>query len=126
MVTVKEAFGESVKILERAGVEDPAFEVSIMLEDLLSVPKKAEVLTPDLVLTDEQLSVLKAAAEERAGGYPLQYIIGSWEFFGRKFFVGDGVLIPRSEINSYLTYTDNRNKNIGNFSFNSGIGNNAI
>ena len=53
MVTVKEAFGESVKILERAGVEDPAFEVSIMLEDLLSLPKKAEVLTPDLVLTDE-------------------------------------------------------------------------
>ena len=97
MVTVKEAFGESVKILEKAGVEDPAFEVSIMLEDLLSLPKRAEVLTPDAVLTDEQLSVLKTAAEKRAGGYPLQYIIGSWEFFGRKFFVGDGVLIPRSE-----------------------------
>ena len=83
MVTVKEAFGESVKILERAGVEDPAFEVSIMLEDLLSLPKRAEVLTPDAVLADEQLSVLKTAAEKRAGGYPLQYIIGSWEFFGR-------------------------------------------
>ena len=97
MVTVKEAFGESVKILERAGIEDPTFEVSIMLEDLLSLPKKAEVLTPDAVLTDEQLSVLKATAEKRAGGYPLQYRIGSWEFFGRKFFVGDGVLIPRPE-----------------------------
>ena len=97
MVTVKEAFDESVKILEKAGADSPAFEVSIMLEDLLGLPRRAEVLMPDTVITAEQLSVLSAAAKKRAGGFPLQYIVGSWEFFGRKFFVGEGVLIPRPE-----------------------------
>ncbi len=94
---LKDAFDKNVKLLSKAGIDDPAFEVSIMLEDLLGFPKKAEVLTPEATLSEEQLSVLKAAAEKRAKGYPLQYIIGSWEFFGRKFFVGEGVLIPRPE-----------------------------
>lgn len=96
-MTVKEAFGEGVKILKKAGADSPAFEMSVMLEDLLGLPRQAQVLMPDTVLTDEQLSRLIGAEKKRAGGYPLQYIVGSWEFFGRKFFVGEGVLIPRPE-----------------------------
>lgn len=97
MKTVKEAFSEITEFLTKAGADSPAFEVSVMLEDLPGLPKQAEVLMPEHELSDEEFSVLKAAAEKRAGGYPLQYIIGNWEFFGRKFFVGEGVLIPRPE-----------------------------
>ncbi len=38
-----------------------------------------------------------AAAERRIKGEPLQYILGEWEFFGLKFSVGEGVLIPRAD-----------------------------
>lgn len=34
---------------------------------------------------------------KRKSGYPLQYILGEWDFFGRTFTVGEGVLIPRAD-----------------------------
>lgn len=96
-MTVKEIFDKTVKMFEEAGVDSPAFEVSVMLEDILGLPKMAEMLMSDSVLKTEQEEVFLSAAEKRAGGYPLQYIIGNWEFYGRKFYVGEGVLIPRPE-----------------------------
>lgn len=38
-----------------------------------------------------------ALAKRRSEGYPLQYLLGEWEFYGLKFKVGEGVLIPRPD-----------------------------
>ncbi len=35
--------------------------------------------------------------DQRLSGIPVQYVIGSWDFYGETFRVGDGVLIPRPE-----------------------------
>ena len=96
-MNVKEAFEKTLKRFEKAGVDSPAFEVSVLMEDLLGLPRMPEVYVPEKELSAEEKEKLFSAAEKRASGYPLQYIIGSWEFFGRKFFVGEGVLIPRPE-----------------------------
>ena len=96
-MNVKEAFEKIEKFFEEAGVDSPAFEVSVLMEDLLELPRNPEITVPETVLSSEQEEKLFAAAKKRTEGYPLQYIIGNWEFFGRKFFVGEGVLIPRPE-----------------------------
>ncbi len=94
---VKEAFDKIEKQFAKAGVDSPAFETSVLLEDLLGLPRNPEITAAETVLDFEQEEKLFAAAEKRTEGFPLQYIIGNWEFFGRKFFVGEGVLIPRPE-----------------------------
>ncbi|MBC8570892.1 peptide chain release factor N(5)-glutamine methyltransferase [Oscillospiraceae bacterium NSJ-54] len=45
----------------------------------------------------ERMAVMEKLVERRAGGYPLQYLLGEWEFFGLPFYVGEGVLIPRPD-----------------------------
>lgn len=97
MKTVREAFTEAKMLLEKAAVEDAAFEVTVLMEDLLGLPKQPSLSTPETVLGEEQLAVLKKAVEKRCEHYPLQYIVGNWEFYGRRFAVGEGVLIPRQE-----------------------------
>ncbi len=96
-MNIKEAFEKITKRFEGAGVDSPAFEVSVMMEDLIGLPKMPEVSVPEKELSPKQEEELLSAADKRISGYPLQYIIGNWEFFGRKFFVGEGVLIPRPE-----------------------------
>ncbi len=96
-MNVKEAFEKITVRFEKAGVDSPAFEASVLMEDLLGLPKSPEISAGKTVLSSEQEEKIFAAAEKREGGYPLQYIIGNWEFYGRKFLVGEGVLIPRPE-----------------------------
>ena len=51
----------------------------------------------DAEMTGEQQKLLEDAFRRRAGGEPLQLIIGSVEFFGLRLAVRPGVLIPRPE-----------------------------
>lgn len=55
------------------------------------------LLTPCAEISEEKLCKFSAFIEKRASGYPLQYILGEWDFYGHTFFVNEGVLIPRNE-----------------------------
>lgn len=103
-MNVKEAFEKIEKRFLEAGVDSPAFEVSVLMEDLLGLPRNPELSVPEKEISSKEEEKLFAAAEKRISGYPLQYIIGNWEFFGRKFFVGEGVLIPRPETELLCEY----------------------
>ena len=48
-------------------------------------------------LTSEQQTLLDQMRSRRAAGEPVQYIVGFTEFFGHRFEVGPGVLVPRPE-----------------------------
>jgi release factor glutamine methyltransferase len=54
----------------------------------------------DCKLDESKIHELKSICEKRKDGYPLQYILGSWDFMDLTLSVGPGVLIPRQDTES--------------------------
>ncbi|MBQ7962645.1 MAG: peptide chain release factor N(5)-glutamine methyltransferase [Clostridia bacterium] len=55
------------------------------------------LIEPVRDMSEEEKALFCSLVEKRATGYPLQYILGEWDFYGNTFFVNEGVLIPRNE-----------------------------
>jgi release factor glutamine methyltransferase len=88
---------EQYRILctQLAGIPDAAFDVRCMFEQVCGKAFEQILFAP--ALTQEQTDALCAMAVRRNAGEPLQYILGEWEFYGMRLFVGEGVLIPRPD-----------------------------
>ena len=84
-------------MLHAAGVEDSRFDADCLVEDVLGADKLALILRAAEEVPERDADRLMSAAEKRCSGTPLQYILGEWEFYGRPFYVGEGVLIPRPD-----------------------------
>lgn len=96
-MTLKELYNLTVNMLSAAGIEDSRFDTDCLFEDILNSDKSALILRGETEVPEPDADRLMLAAEKRCGGTPLQYILGEWEFFGRPFYVGEGVLIPRPD-----------------------------
>ncbi len=96
-MTIFEAYNSTKKRLEAAGIKDYVFEAKQIIMHITG-------FTPSQILTDYNKSLtqfqennLKALIQQREVRFPLQYIFGNWDFYGRPFKVGVGVLIPRPD-----------------------------
>lgn len=83
-------------LLTRAGVDNPDGDAREILCAALSCSHTQLILRNE-PLTKEAAEEAMAMARRRAEGEPLQYVLGSWTFMGRRYSVGEGVLIPRDD-----------------------------
>ncbi len=96
-MVIGELFGKIREILKNADIHDHDFDAKCIAEDFTGV-SFTEILThPEREISADMEKKAVEAAKKRASGYPLQYILGKWDFFGLTFKVGEGVLIPRPE-----------------------------
>lgn len=83
--------------LGRHGIEHPGTEAEWLLSFVLDCRRLELFLMPERILTEELTKRLRALAVRRAQREPLQYIIGTVDFYGQKLYVDSRVLIPRPE-----------------------------
>ena len=93
--------------LLKAGIEEAGFEAKQLIKRVLGIDD-AELLLNRLELSGEQQETLSELCRKRCGGYPLQYLLGDWEFYGLPFLVGEGVLIPRQDTETLCEWVVSR------------------
>lgn len=94
-MNAREVAGAAAKRLEAAGLEDARFEAEVLAREAAGISRAAYFA--GAVLSGEAQERLEGWLARRAAREPLAYITGWREFYGRRFAVGRGVLIPRPE-----------------------------
>lgn len=82
--------------LEASRTARPAYCSDLIIQSVLKLERAALLYRED-ELSEAAIALVRKKTELRARGVPLSYVLHEAEFYGRKFKVGRGVLIPRPE-----------------------------
>lgn len=97
MKSLLEVLQGAAEYLGRHGASAPRPEAELLLAHVLHLPRLQLYLQFDRPLDEAQLASVRPLLRRRAGGEPLQYILGTAAFYDLELEVGPGVLVPRPE-----------------------------
>ena len=96
--TVKILLEKSIEYLEKNNVEENKLIAEIIISNILNVDRMMLFTKYREIVRDNDIEkireYLKKIAKDKL---PLQYLLNEQEFYGRKFYVNKGVLIPRQD-----------------------------
>lgn len=95
--TIRNALLWGMKQLEAPEYSSPRLDVETLLSLALSLDRTFLYAHPEGIVQDKALQQYKSWVSLRRDHYPIQYIRGNQEFYGRNFIVRPGILIPRPE-----------------------------
>ena len=101
-MTIFNAYNDIKSRLKSAGIEDSVFEAKQIIKYVTGYNNNQILMNYQNDLSDFELSSLQIIMKQRLGRYPLQYILGKWDFYGRSYKVGPGVLIPRPDTETVI------------------------
>lgn len=97
MSTIFSAYNDLKVRLSKIENCDVVFEAKQIIKHITGYTNREILERYGENLTPVQQNKLTAILRQREIHYPLQYILGRWDFYGLPFFVGPGVLIPRAD-----------------------------
>ena len=97
MLTIREIKERTETFLKKKNVPNARLDTDILIAHSLGITRLDIYLELDRPLTEAQLTDLRTLVKRRASREPLQYIIGSTEFYGITLKVDPRALIPRHE-----------------------------
>jgi len=97
MMTIREAQNWASSFLTKQNIEEAQLEAEVFIRSLYGWERSQLFLHWHEQISEEKLLQLKDWLNRRSEHEPIQYIVGTQEFFGREFLVNLSVLIPRPE-----------------------------
>ena len=97
MHTVREIKERTETFFSQKNVPNAKLDTDILIAHSLGMKRLDLYLDMERPLTEQQLDVLRPLVKRRATREPLQYIIGSTDFYGLTLKVDSRALIPRQE-----------------------------
>lgn len=85
------------RLLFKAGIGDSSVDAWILVEKICNISKTEYFEKMHDEVPKEMEDNFFNAINKRISHYPLQYIIGEWDFMGLNFKVNENVLIPRQD-----------------------------
>lgn len=95
--TVAALVREGARQLAAAGIEDANFDAAQLFMAAADLDRTGLLLAGDQIPEEDAVVRFRSGLSRRLAGEPLQYVLGEWDFYGNRFAVGPGVLIPRPE-----------------------------
>ena len=95
--TLLELLNWTTNYFQRSGIEDPRLNAEMLLAGVMNLERVMLYAGFDREATPEQRRQYRELVMRRAKRCPLQYLLGSCEFYGRDFIVTPAVMAPRQE-----------------------------
>jgi release factor glutamine methyltransferase len=96
-VTIKETIQFGAKYLAEHQLRTPREDAELLVASILQCERAFLFTYPEDRLSSGQQRLFRQWLAKRGQHYPLQYLRGRQEFYGREFLVRPGVFIPRPE-----------------------------
>jgi release factor glutamine methyltransferase len=79
------------------GIDNPRLDAELLLAKILNLDRVGLYLNYDRPLLATELDLIRPLVKRRGQREPLQYLLGSTEFWSLEFIVTPAVLIPRAD-----------------------------
>lgn len=79
------------------GIDNPRLDAQLLLAHILKIDRVGLYLNFDRPLTSDELDTIRPLVKRRGQREPLQYLLGTTEFWSLEFEVTPAVLIPRGD-----------------------------
>ncbi|HXK60367.1 MAG TPA: peptide chain release factor N(5)-glutamine methyltransferase [Acidobacteriota bacterium] len=96
-LTLREAIHEGTNYLASHGLETARRDAELLVMNVVGKERAFLYTHPEWPLSDQERIKFCDWLQRRKDRYPIQYLVGFQEFYGRSFKVDPRVLIPRPE-----------------------------
>jgi release factor glutamine methyltransferase len=94
---VADALRAAVERLAAAGVPEPRADAEVLVAHALGTTRTGVVAAAGRALDPSAIAAIQALVARRGAREPVQYVVGTWEFWSLPFAVDRRVLVPRPE-----------------------------